>query len=160
MSSFDEIKKWVLGAPGQYTGPSSDNETRSRLACMNLHYACFALTDFGRAFETLVLYAPDFTGVTDGVEMDYEARVQSLQRRQENVARKTRHVCSNYLFRQVDHGIAYALSLVTIYLEDDSRVIGVKPLTVADCGEKYVRSDEGGWRIQYRYLQPVAGAPR
>jgi hypothetical protein len=35
----------------------------------------------------------------------------------------------------------------------------VTPLTVADCGDQYVRTPEG-WRIAFRYVQPVAGAAR
>lgn len=160
MSSFEEVRRHVLGAPHHFAGPSSAEQERARLACMNLHYACFALTDFGQALASLPLFAPDYTGVTNGVVMDHAGKHEALRKRQENTSRRTRHICSNYLFRLAAPDVAYGMSIVTVFLEDDQAQVGVTPLTVADCGEKYVRNAAGGWQIQYRYLQSVAGAPR
>lgn len=157
--NFSEIKRQVL-AVAHYGAVDDRGLERNRLACMNIHYAGLALIDFGRATDSLAFYAKNFTGVLDGVEMDHEVNAELIRKRQENVERKTRHVSSNYLFRLAEPDTAYALSIITVYLEDESRQVGVTPLTVADCGEKYVRNVEGVWQLQYRYVCPVAGAPR
>ncbi|GGX19342.1 hypothetical protein GCM10007242_27740 [Pigmentiphaga litoralis] len=138
--------------------PTSD-EIAARWLCQNLHYAGFAYTDFGVAKRILKFYAQSFLGVVDGVEMDFEGRKAAAETRESNKERKTRHVASNYLFRLVDSNSACAISIVSLYLEDDCTTVGVTPLVLADCAERYVK-EEGIWRISYRYLEPVAGAPR
>jgi hypothetical protein len=159
MATFDEIKKHVLQAE-VIEDIALEGRERARLACMNLHYQTFALIDFGMASRTIPLFAAEYHGETEGRHHDYAEIVETMKRREENVGRKTRHTCTNYLFRLIDENTASAISLVAIYLEDDSQKKGVVPLTVADCGEKYSKDANGIWRIAYRYLQPVAGAPR
>jgi len=159
MIDFSEIKQQVL-APARFGGVEDDDTTRARLACMNIHYACLALTDFARVQESVPFYAEDFTGVLDGADLDYQSNLQFIQKRQANTERKTRHVSSNYLFCLADPDNAYAISILTLYLANGRAEAGVSPLAIADCGEKYVRSAQGIWRLRYRYLSPVAGAPR
>lgn len=159
MIDFSEIQQQVL-QPESFGQVEDDDTTRARLACMNIHYACLALTDFGRVRESTPFYVEDFTGMLDGAALDYQSNLRFIQQRQANTQRKTRHVSSNFLFRLSDPDNAYALSIVTLYLTNGRAEAGVSPIAIADCGEKYVRNAKGGWALRYRYLAPVAGAPR
>ena len=66
---------------------------------------------------------------------------------------------TNFVFRLSDEKTGWSISLITVFLEDETRKPGVTPLTVVDCGDQYTLTPQG-WRIAFRYLQPVAGAAR
>ncbi len=154
---FDEVKNIVL-APGNIGREVSAASGAARLACMDIAYSLFALTDFGRAAETIDLYTDDIVMDIEGKRIDRAGRVERCMKRQANTARKTRHQVTNFLFRQTDARTAYSLSVVAIYLEDQSGVKGLAPITVADCSDKYNLCDDGRWRIAYRCLKEIAGA--
>ena len=157
--SFEEVKRAVLQFDriGAEVPPQSE---AARLACLDVAYSAFALVDFGRASAALDLYSKNIVMDIEGERLDRKAREERSRKREADKSRKTRHVVSNFLFRQVDERTAYALSLVTIFFEDASGVRGATPAVVADCADRYERSADGKWRIAYRYLQPVAGAAR
>ena len=154
---FQTIKQQVLAGIGR---EPSASELAARQACMDLAYCAFALIDFGQATKTLELYTPDGVSLIEGKLHDAAARRDRVQRREADRSRRTRHQVTNFAFRLADPRTAYSLSLITIFLEDSSGQKGVTPLTVADCADRYERSEDGLWRIAFRYLQPVAGAPR
>lgn len=159
MMNFDTVKNIVL-APGNAGREVSAAAGAARLACMDIAYSLFALTDFGRAAETIDLYTEDIEMDIEGKHIDRAGRVERCMKRQSDTARKTRHQVTNFLFRQTDERTAYSLAVVTIFLEDHSGTRGATPITVADCADQYRRSDDGRWQISYRCLQPVAGAAR
>lgn len=157
--NFDEVKNIVLAADriGREVPAASG---AARLACLDIAYSLFALTDFGRAAETIDLYTEDIVMDIEGKRIDRAGRIERCMKRQADTARRTRHQVTNFLFRQADERTAYSLAVVAIYLEDNSGVKGAAPITVADCSDKYRLCDDGRWRIAYRCLKEVAGAAR
>jgi hypothetical protein len=154
--NFEEIKRVVfdlerMGIEGK--APFA----LARLACEDLAYSSFGLTDFGRAASGPTLYSDDATQWIDGETLDHAARLERYRNREANVARKTRHVISNYLFRMTGEHSGCAIYVVTVFLLDDRTKQGVTPLVVADCADHYVREDNGAWRIRFRHLESVAG---
>lgn len=129
----------------------------ARLACEDLAYSSFGLTDFGSASKGPALYTDDATQWIDGEVLDRAARLERYRKREANTARKTRHVISNYLFRMTDERTGWAVYLVQVFLEDDGGKQGVVPLVVADCADHYLRQDNGIWRIAFRHLESIAG---
>jgi hypothetical protein len=153
---FEQIKRVVfdlerMGVEG------TPQFALARLACEDLAYSAFGLTDFGRASKGPELYTHDATQCMDGELLERAARLERYRKREANTARKTRHVISNFLFRLTDARTGYAVYLVQVFLEDDRTKKGVTPLVLADCGDQYVRQDNGTWRIAFRHLQSIAG---
>ena len=155
---FATIKRHVL-AEGQIGRSPSSAELAAQSACMDLLHSSFAVIDFGQATRCVPLYAQGASSLIDGQASDYATLRERYAAREANKARRTRHLVTNFAFRLSDPNTAWSISLVTIFLEDDTKKPGITPLTVADCGDQYTRTPEG-WRIAFRYLQPVAGAPR
>ena len=155
---FETIKRNVLldGRIGRSPSPA---ELAAQTACMDLLHSSFAVIDFGQATRCVPLYAKGASSLIDGQASTYDTLRERYAAREANKARRTRHLVTNFAFRLSDESTAWSISLVTIFLEDDTRKPGITPLTVADCGDQYTRTPEG-WRIAFRYLQPVAGAPR
>jgi hypothetical protein len=155
---FDTIKRNVL-VDGRFGRAPSLAELAAQSACLDLLHSTFAAIDFGQATRCVQMYAPEARSVIDGQVQDYATIRERYAAREANKARKTRHLVTNFAFRLSDESTAWSISLVTVFLEDETRKPGVTPLTVADCGDQYTRTAEG-WRIAFRYLQPVAGAAR
>jgi hypothetical protein len=155
---FATIKRQVL-VDGQIGRQPSPAELAAQAACMDLLHSSFALIDFGQATRCVPLYAPGASSLIDGQASDYATLRERYAAREANKARRTRHLVTNFAFRLSDETTGWSTSLVTIFLEDDSKKPGTVAQTVADCGDRYTRTPEG-WRIAFRYLQPVAGAPR
>lgn len=156
-SDFDGIRDIVMGPDGLGVEPAPA-ALAARQACMDLAYGIFALTDFGRAAGALELYGENILMDLDGMRMDRAARVARSQGRQANTGRRTRHQVTNFLFRMTGERTAYAISLVAIYLENDTRVQGAPPVALADCADRYERGADGRWAVAYRCLRTVAGA--
>lgn len=153
---FEQIKRVVfdlkrMGAEG------TQQFALARLACEDLAYSTFGLTDFGHATQGPELYTHDATQCMDGELLERAARLERYRKREANTARKTRHVITNFLFRMTDERTGYAVYLVQVFLEDDRSKKGVTPLVLADCGDHYLRQDNGTWRIAFRHLQSIAG---
>lgn len=155
---FDTIKRNVL-VDGRIGRAPSAAELAAQSACLDLLHSTFAAIDFGQATRCTPLYAQGASLVVDGEHTAYAAIRERFAAREANKARRTRHLVTNFAFRLSDESTGWSLSLVTIFLEDDKRKPGITPLTVADCGDQYTRTADG-WRIAFRYLQPVAGAAR
>src|SRR5262245_15143796 len=155
---FDTIKRHVL-VDGRFGRSPSPAELAAQSACLDLLHASFAVIDFGQATRCVPLYAPGASSLIDGKNNPYTTIRERYAAREADKARRTRHVVSNFAFRLSDENTAWSLSLITVYLEDETRKPGVTPATIADCGDQYTRTPEG-WRIAFRYLQPVAGAAR
>ena len=155
---FATIKRHVL-VDGQIGRSPSPAELAAQSACLDLLHSSFAVIDFGQATRCVPLYAPGASSLIDGQASDYATLRERYAAREANKARRTRHLVTNFAFRLSDESTAWSISLVTIFLEDDAKKPGITPLTVADCGDQYTRTP-AGWRIAFRYLQPVAGAPR
>ena len=151
------IRSLVLTVDALGAEPS-DADRAARNACEQVAYGIFALTDFGRAVATLELYDETIDMEIDGVRFDRASRVERSRKREANTARKTRHIVSNFLFRRIDARSACALSLVTIFIEDDRGVRGATPIAVADCADWFERGVDGRWRVTYRSLRTIAGA--
>ncbi len=155
--SFEQIRDIVLNADAFGMTPSPHAQS-ARQACQDVAYGIFALTDFGRAAASLSLYSENIVMDLDGQRLNRAERVKRSRGREANTSRRTRHAISNFLFRMIDEGTAYALSLVVIYHEDDCTRPGVPPLAIADCADRFEREADGRWRITYRCLKTVAGA--
>ncbi len=155
---FDTIKRRVL-VDGRFGRSPSPAELAAQAACMDLLHASFAVIDFGQATRCVRMYAPGSASLIDGKLSSYDTINQRYAAREADKARRTRHLVTNFAFRLSDENTAWSISLVTIFLEDDTKKPGTVAQTVADCGDQYTRTPEG-WRIAFRYLQPVAGAPR
>jgi hypothetical protein len=154
-----ETIKWTVLADGQIGRSPSPSELAAQAACMDLLHSSFAVIDFGKATKSVPLYARGASSVIGGKVSPYETIRERYAAREADKARRTRHLVTNFAFRLTDENTAWSISLVTIFLEDDSGKPGITPLTVADCGDQYTHTNDG-WRIAFRYLQPVAGAPR
>jgi hypothetical protein len=155
---FATIKQHVL-KDGEIGRHPTHAELAAQSACMDLLHASFAVIDFGQATRSVPLYAQGASSLIDGKLNPYSTIRERYAAREADKARRTRHLVTNFAFRLSDENTGWSISLVTIFLEDDSKKPGITPLTVADCGDQYTRTPEG-WRIAFRYLQPVAGAPR
>jgi hypothetical protein len=155
---FATIKQHVL-VDGRFGRSPSPAELAAQAACMDLLHSSFAVIDFGQATRSVPLYAPGASSLIDGQASAYSTIRERYAAREANKARRTRHLVTNFAFRLSDANTGWSISLVTIFLEDDSKKPGTVAQTVADCGDQYTRTPEG-WRIAFRYLQPVAGAPR
>ena len=156
--NFESIK-WTVLADGRIGRSPSPSELAAQSACMDLLHSSFAVIDFGKATKCVPLYATGASSVIGGKVSPYTTIRERYAAREADTARKTRHLVTNFAFRMTDENTAWSISLVTIFLEDDSGKPGITPLTVADCGDQYTHNADG-WRIAFRYLQPVAGAPR
>ena len=154
-----ETIKWNVLADGRIGRSPSAAELAAQAACMDLLHSSFAVIDFGSATKSVPLYAQGASSLIDGNANPYATIRERYAAREADKARRTRHLVTNFAFRMTDEHTAWSLSLVTIFLEDDTKKPGITPLTVADCGDQYTRTADG-WRIAFRYLQPVAGAPR
>jgi len=155
---FETIKRNVL-MDASFGREPSPAELAARSACLDLLYSSFALIDFGQATRSIPLYAEGAQLLVEGRLASYAEIRERFASREADKARRTRHLVTNFDFRMSDENTGWSLALVTIVLEDDARNPGVVPLTVADCGDQYTRTRDG-WRIAFRYLQPIAGAPR
>ena len=155
---FATIKRQVL-VDGKFGRSPSPAELAAQAACMDLLHASFAVIDYGQATRCVQMYAPGSSSLIDGKLSSYDTIHQRYAAREADKARRTRHLVTNFAFRLSDENTAWSISLVTIFLEDDSKKPGTVAQTVADCGDQYTRTPDG-WRITFRYLQPVAGAPR
>ena len=154
-----ETIKWNVLAEGRIGRGPSAAELAAQSACMDLLHSSFAVIDFGKATRCVPLYAQGAASLIDGQASPYATLRERYAAREATKARRTRHLVTNFAFRLTDENTGWSLSLVTIFLEDASKKPGITPLTVADCGDQSARTAEG-WRIAFRYLQPVAGAPR
>jgi hypothetical protein len=155
---FATIKRHVL-VDGRFGRSPSPAELAAQSACMDLLHSSFAVIDFGQATRCVPLYAPGASSLIDGQASPYSTIRERYAAREANKARRTRHLVTNFAIRLSDENTAWSISLVTIFLEDDTKKPGTVAQTVADCGDQYTRTPDG-WRIAFRYLQPVAGAPR
>ena len=155
---FETIRQNIL-ADGRIGRSPTAAELAAQSACMDLLHSSFAVIDFGKATKSVPLYAAGASSVIDGKVNPYSTIKERYAAREADKARRTRHLVTNFAFRLTHENTGWSISLVTIFLEDETKKPGITPLTVADCGDQYTRTPEG-WRIAFRYLQPVAGAPR
>ena len=155
---FATIKRNVL-VDGRIGRSPSPAELAAQAACMDLLHSSFAVIDFGQATRSVPLYASGASSLIDGKVNPYSTIRERYAAREADKARRTRHLVTNFVFRLSDENTGWSISLVTIFLEDDTKKPGIVAQTVADCGDQYTRTPDG-WRIAFRYLQPVAGAPR
>lgn len=157
MIDFAQVRSIVLESGWAGAEPSVA-DAAARSACRDAAYAIFALTDFGRAAGALDHYDESIVMEIDGARFDRAARVERSRKREADTARRTRHLVTNFLFRRIDATTAYALSTVTIFFEDDRKVMGAPPIAVADCADQFKRAVDGRWRVAYRCLRTIAGA--
>ncbi len=86
---FEQIKRVVfdlerMGVEG------TPQFALARLACEDLAYSTFGLTDFGRASQGPALYTDDATQCMDGELLERAARLERYRKREANTARKSR----------------------------------------------------------------------
>ena len=138
---------------------TTDRERDEReIANLIVRYA--RLIDDGRAPEAAELFADDGSWwLGDECKAVGRNAVRALlSRRGANLARTSRHVCSNLLVEVADDGTSATSSCVlTLWRVDRDEpaphpVAG--PAPVGDYVDQFVRAD-AGWRIQRRELRPV-----
>ena len=137
--------------------------TEDALAIAELN-ARFARVLDTHAFDELrEVLAPDVHYVSIGREFhDVEAVVASFRAR--TGTRVTRHTLGNAVVDAVDERTATGWSTWTTFAADASGVTAPRVYMVADFADRYIRGDDGVWRIAERIITPVfrddALAPR
>jgi ketosteroid isomerase-like protein len=123
-------------------------------ACGRLVTQYCHFVDHGEAARVGELFTEDGVWASPETTMTgREAIVRGFQRRQDNTARISRHVCENLLVEVIDADTATGVVYLTLYRHDGEpgapTAPAQAPAIVGEYRDRFVRTPEG-WRIQRR----------
>ena len=137
-------------------------------ACARLVTEYCHFVDHGEAAKIADQFADDGVWASPrDVRTGREAIAKSFQKRQDNAARMSRHVCTNLLIDVIDENSATGVVYLTLYRHDGAPERRISPSDVPDVVGEYrdsfVRTTDG-WRFKRREIHVsfarAASAPR
>ena len=124
-------------------------------ACAALITRYTHLVDEGQASEVADLFTAD--GVWASPESTFEGRdaIRAAFLRREKSRRRSRHVCTNVAIDVADEGNATGLCYLTLFRTDaeETPPRGTAPDLVGVYRDRFVRTDDDGWRFASRLTE-------
>jgi uncharacterized protein (TIGR02246 family) len=115
------------------------------------------LVDHGQAAQVAELFTEDGVWASPEATMTGREQIRAgFQRRQENTARMSRHVCCNLLVEVVDEDHAGGVVYLTLYRTDGDPARRVSPSAAPSVVGEYrdrFRRTPDGWRFAKREIE-------
>ncbi|MFD5572350.1 nuclear transport factor 2 family protein [Streptomyces cadmiisoli] len=133
-------------------------ELRARAACMDVIDAFFRWVDDGEAERTVELFTPNGELVMDQAHFTGTALTAAMRARQDATSKSGVHVPAASSFRLLAPGEAETHTYLHLYRDADQQD-GHPPVAraVTQIKDRFVRGEDGRWRIARRVVNVVAG---
>jgi hypothetical protein len=131
---------------------------RARAACLDVIDAFFRRVDGGEAARTVELFTTDGELVMGSSSFSGAGLAAAMRTRQEDSGKQGVHIPAASSFRLLSPIEAEVQTYLHLYRQADQRAgTAPKPRAVTLLRDRFVKGDDGRWRIARRVVDIVAG---